>query len=212
VATLARHFVKHRGLATGIAIAGSSLGGVIWPIVADQLLNHHGLSFGWTLRVIAFIMIPVTALAVCLVVTPKADAEHAETSTVTAKTEKKADLSILRKPIYLVFVIANFFLNMGMFGPFFFATAYSIAIGHSASFSFYVLSIMNAASLFGRVGVGIMADKFGPFNLSSTAALLGAIVCYCWTTATSMGAIVVWAIAYGFSSGVSQFIVDQASV
>jgi predicted MFS family arabinose efflux permease len=197
---LSKHFVKHRGLATGIAIAGSSFGGVIWPIVADQLLNHHGLSFGWTLRAIGFIMIPAAAAATVLVVMPKANTEPLSIAT---KTKKKADLSILRKPVYLVFVAGTFFFNMGMFGPFFFTTAYSVAMGHSAPFSFYVLSIMNGASLFGRIGVGVLADKFGPFNLSSAAALIGAVVCYCWTSATSMGAIVFWAIAYGFTSGVS---------
>ena len=89
-----------------------------------------------------------------------------------------------------------------MFSPFFFTTGYSVSLGHSASFSFYVLSIMNGASLFGRIAVGILADKFGAFNFTSIAALVGAIVCYCWTAATSVGGIVVWSMAYGFSSGV----------
>jgi MFS family permease len=47
LAVISQHFTKNRGLATGFTIAGSSLGGVIWPIMADQLLTHDGVSFGW---------------------------------------------------------------------------------------------------------------------------------------------------------------------
>lgn len=62
---------------------------------------------------------------------------------------------------------------------------------------------MNGASLFGRIAVDMLADKFGAFNLTSMAALIGAIVCYCWTAATTVGGISAWSVAYGFSSGVS---------
>lgn len=91
-----------------------------------------------------------------------------------------------------------------MFSPFFFTPAYSTSLGHSASFSFHALSILNAASLFGRIIIGTLADRFGPFNLSCISALVGAVVCYCWTAATSPAGLGVWAVAYGFSSGVSR--------
>jgi MFS family permease len=88
-----------------------------------------------------------------------------------------------------------------MFSPFFFAPAYATHLGYGASFAFYTLSAMNASSLFGRILTGIAADRLGAFNLATTAGLIGAVVCYCWTTATSQAGIMVWAIAYGFSSG-----------
>jgi nitrate/nitrite transporter NarK len=88
-----------------------------------------------------------------------------------------------------------------MFSPFFFTTSYSTSLGHPASFSFYILSIMNGASLFGRVLVGMLADTYGAFNLTCLSALSGTVVCYCWTTATSQAGLVIWCIAYGFSSG-----------
>lgn len=97
-----------------------------------------------------------------------------------------------------------------MFSPFFFTTSYAIHLGHSASFAFYTLSAMNAASLFGRILIGMLADKFGAFNLTSLAALVGAVVCYCWTAATSQAAILVWSMAYGFSSGVSTYTLPTA--
>lgn len=50
-------FSKHRGLAVGIAIGGSSVGGVIWPIVANQLLNVNRVGYPWTMRTIGFIQV-----------------------------------------------------------------------------------------------------------------------------------------------------------
>jgi nitrate/nitrite transporter NarK len=88
-----------------------------------------------------------------------------------------------------------------MFTPFFFATSYSTSLNHTPSFSFYLLSILNGASLFGRILVGSLADRFGPFNLTVLAATVGTITCYTWTAATSVGELVVWGIFYGFSSG-----------
>lgn len=50
-------FRKRRGLAVGLAIGGSSVGGVIWPIVVNQLLNHDGVGYPWTMRTIGFIQV-----------------------------------------------------------------------------------------------------------------------------------------------------------
>lgn len=50
-------FNKRRGLAVGIAIGGSSAGGVIWPIVANQLLNVVKIGYPWTMRAIGFIQV-----------------------------------------------------------------------------------------------------------------------------------------------------------
>ncbi len=82
-----------------------------------------------------------------------------------------------------------------------FVTSYAISLGHSASFAFYLLSALNGASLFGRIGLGSIADTYGPFNLLSIAGVVSAIIAFCWTTATSAAGLVVWCLAYGFTCG-----------
>ena len=212
--TVARHFSKHRGLATGFTIAGSSTGGLIWPIMLDRLLNHDRVSFGWTVRIVGFVMLPPVALATLLVRPPVAANGKAEDSIEKAATgssaddkkklgKKKTDLSIAKNRTYILFVIGAAIYNLAMFSPFFFLTSYAASIGMSTSLSFYLLSILNGASLFGRIIVGSLADRFGAFNLMAVVAIVSAIIAFCWTTATSVGGLVVWAIAYGFSSGVS---------
>ena len=66
VAVLPTYFNTKLGLAVGLAAAGSSMGGVIYPTVLYQLIDKLG--FGWSVRVLAFIalvtlVIPVTAMS-----------------------------------------------------------------------------------------------------------------------------------------------------
>ncbi|KIW69702.1 hypothetical protein PV04_05564 [Phialophora macrospora] len=203
LAMISRHFNKSRGLATGITIAGSSLGGVIWPVMVNELLNKHGVSFGWTIRIVAFTMLPLVAIT-CATVRPpapeKPKEEEAVTSGTTAKP-KKTDLSIVKNRVFQTFCAGIGLFYLGMFSPFFFTTSYAVSMGFSTSFAFYLVSILNAASLFGRVAAGWLADRYGHFNLCSTSAMVSAAVAFSWTAATSSAGIVVWALAYGFCSG-----------
>jgi len=69
--------------------------------------------------------------------------------------------------------------------------------------AFYLVSIVNGASLFGRILSGIVADRFGRFNMLAASAFAAGIITFCWTTATSAAGLVVWTVAFGFASGVS---------
>lgn len=66
-----------------------------------------------------------------------------------------------------------------------------------------MISIMNAATLFGRVIPGIVADRVGHYNVMIFVLLASGITSFCWTEVRSLTGLVIWSIAYGFSSGVS---------
>lgn len=53
LAIISHYFRRRRGLALGLVATGSSLGGVIFPIVYQRLFTQIG--FGWSVRVTAFI-------------------------------------------------------------------------------------------------------------------------------------------------------------
>jgi hypothetical protein len=85
----------------------------------------------------------------------------------------------------------------------FYVSSYATSLNMSTSFSFYLLSIVNGASFFGRILPGILADRYGCFNLLFSAALSSGVVAFCWTGATTTAGVTIWSVAYGFASGVS---------
>lgn len=46
LAIVGHYFHARQGLALGIVMAGAALGGVIFPIALNRMLNNVGLSFG----------------------------------------------------------------------------------------------------------------------------------------------------------------------
>ncbi|KAK4541431.1 hypothetical protein LTR36_008032 [Oleoguttula mirabilis] len=212
-----RYFKRNRGLATGITVAGSSLGGIIWPIAFDQMLHRDGISFPWAMRIAGFVMIPlciICILTIRLPVQPKRATEEVEKGSMTEKTtdkpQEKKDLSVLRKPPFVLLCAGLFLAVFGFFAPLFYVSTYAVSLGMTPSFAFYLVSIVNAASLFGRVLPGIVADRWGRFNMLVASAFTAGIIVFCWTAATSVAGLVVWTLAYGFASGVSAHVLPRA--
>ncbi|KAK5122335.1 hypothetical protein LTR85_004246 [Meristemomyces frigidus] len=205
-----RYFKRNRGLATGITVAGSSLGGVLWPIAFDQMLHQDGIGFPWAMRIAGFVMMPICILCILIIRLPgpvkhTATEDTSEASAMEKSTDKqqhkKKDLSVLRKPPYVLLCAGLFLSIFGFFAPFFYVSTYAVSLGMSSSFAFYLVSIVNGASLFGRILPGIVADRWGRFNMLVVSAFTAGIIAFCWTKATSVAGLVVWCVAYGFASG-----------
>lgn len=55
MASISHWFNKRRGMATGIAMAGASLGGIVFPIILRHTMDQLG--WPWALRIMGFIFI-----------------------------------------------------------------------------------------------------------------------------------------------------------
>jgi MFS family permease len=215
LALVGQHIKHKRALAMGIVLAGSSLGGVIWPIAIDKLLKSPDIGFSWTMRIVGFIMIPCLSFS-CVAArspnTPDAKLESGDRSrsltndnaiTQTKDTNRKAEaIALYRKPEMQLLCIAMFITYFGMFSPFFYTTSYAVEKGFPSSFGFYTVSIVNGASIFGRILPGVVADKYGKFNCCIISTLVAGIVALCWTRVESVAGLGIWSAAYGFASGV----------
>lgn len=190
-ATIPLYFTKHRGLALGMTIGGSSLGGVIWPIALRRLLVDVG--FPWTMRAAAFIMMPLLIIG-CLTV-------RLPVNTKPGAPKPKPDIASMKTAPFGLLAIFMFLASMGLFIPFFYITSYSISLGNDPDMSFYLISILNGISLLGRLLPGILADRYGAFNLTFIATFFSGIVCCCMTSAKSIGGLAAIAATYGFASG-----------
>lgn len=194
MAAVMQFFDKKRAAALGVAVAGSSIGGVVFPIALSRMLNDpvvsQHLSFGWAVRIIGFVMLFSLGIA-CVTVRPR----------LPPRTTQFFVWSAFRQVNYVSIILAMFFLFMGLFTPLFFLPSYAVSQGMDSTLASYLLAIVNAASTFGRIIPGILADKLGRINVLAAGGVSTGIIILCLERAHTTAGLVVFAIVFGFSSG-----------
>lgn len=110
------HWFKFkRAYAVGIVISGSSLGGVIFPIMLNRLILQIG--FASAVRATAYVILGCLTIA-NLTIRPRLPAM--KDRPVEMQLPKPDIKKILRHPAYLFALAGGFFVVWGMFLPFFY--------------------------------------------------------------------------------------------
>jgi hypothetical protein len=117
-------------------VAGSSIGGIVLPIMVEHLVRSVG--FGWAMRSTAFLLLGLL---------------------VFGNLTVKSRLPPLRRPLklmdfvtpfterpFFLLALAGFFVYLGGFLPFTFLIIQAQAEGMSTNLAGYLIPIMNAAS------------------------------------------------------------------
>ncbi|KAF4247759.1 hypothetical protein CNMCM8980_006982 [Aspergillus fumigatiaffinis] len=191
LAAIGHYFQKKRGLAMGICAAGSSLGGLLFPIALKHALYSQRLGFGWGVRAVGFVVLGLLAIACALV--------------RERLPPRKGQLFLPRaflQPSYS-FLVASVFLSFwGMWVPYFFIVSFAIQKIHmGGDLAFYTLSIVNAGSLLGRIIPGFLADRFGRLNMLVCVYAANSIMLLTWIRITTAAGLIAWAAVFGFVSG-----------
>jgi MFS family permease len=184
-------FKEKRALAVGITASGSSLGGVIWPIAFQRLVNDVG--FGWANRIIAFIFLPLVLLSSYCIKSrfPK------------VKKQIMPNWGVCRDWKFVWITISCAIGFLGLFPPLFYITEYCARLGNiNPNVSNYILAILNACSIVGRIVPPFIGDKIGRLNITVPAVLLTGILQFAlWYPAKGEGLVVSFAVIWGIASG-----------
>ncbi|TKA32032.1 hypothetical protein B0A50_01278 [Salinomyces thailandicus] len=190
VAILSTYFSTKIATATGLAAAGSSLGGVVYPIVFYRL--QPSIGFPWATRVLGFMMLATLGISNSVM----------RVRVPPTGRRKMLDLTAFKEPPYVFFVAGLFLAFMGLYAPFFYVQSYAIETGiANPRLAFYLLSIINATSTFGRIIPGYVGDYIGPLNMIIPCSLLAGVLCLCFMAAQGIAAVIVVCAFYGFFSG-----------
>ncbi|KAF2177718.1 MFS monocarboxylate transporter-like protein [Zopfia rhizophila CBS 207.26] len=204
ISAIGHFFLVKRGNATGIAAAGGSLGGIIFPIMLQRLFPAVG--FAWATRIIGFIFVFCCTVAVVLI-----------RSRLPPKPGQSVmpDLRIFRDPSFALLTAGTYFMEWGLFVPITYLTSFAITSGAiTPAFSYQLMAIFNAGSCLGRWAPGYVADKLGRFNsMIAALAFCTATSVTLWLPAsilepsTSAAATtiksltIIYSILFGFASG-----------
>jgi MFS family permease len=189
VAVLSTFFEKKRMLATGIASTGASLAGIAYTLSMRALFTS--VSFAWAVRVFALIILITNAVAFFVM---RLQAQHGGKDSAFGFHHFK-DLP------YTVFVLAFTLFVASSFAPFFFIQDYAIKLGVSKDMAFNLLSIMNAANIFGRFVPNFVADRYGGINTLLPLSIACIITLCMLPLAQDANVLIAISIVYGFLSG-----------
>lgn len=121
-------FLRRRGLATGLASTGGSIGGIVFPLLLEPLLPRLG--WGWSIRVVAFLCMFLCILSNLLIRSRLPPAHNA-----TAHP----DFRIFAQRPFLLTTIGIFLIEFAFFVPLTYITSYARASGFSTSFAYHIL-------------------------------------------------------------------------
>ncbi|EJU01034.1 MFS general substrate transporter [Dacryopinax primogenitus] len=191
MAVIGHHFQKRRALAMGLTVTGSSVGGIIFPILVNNVFNDRG--YVWGVRAVGFFVLGACVLG-NLLMRPRYPPRHTKPPTPSI-------FKLLRDPPYVVSIGGLFLTALGLFFVIFYIQLYTLTQGISENLSFYTLAILNAASVVGRTLPNILADRFGILQVMIPTVFLSGAIVFAMFGVKSVGAVVIFCIMYGFSSG-----------
>ncbi|KAJ5872924.1 uncharacterized protein N7529_005277 [Penicillium soppii] len=190
VSVLPTYFSSRLGAALGLAVSGSALGGIIYPIVLNQLIEPLG--FGWAVRIIGFIALGTLLIPIAVM----------RQRVKPPRARSLIDWSAFTDVPYITFVLASLIAFMGLFVLFFYISYFGAATRITdTNMSFYIVPILNVGSCFGRTLPNALADRTGPFNLIAPCCIIVGVLILCLLAVTTQGGLIVIAILSGFFSG-----------
>ncbi|RKP14591.1 major facilitator superfamily domain-containing protein [Piptocephalis cylindrospora] len=187
-------FEKRIGLATGIALAGSGIGGLVMDQIVHAMISSIG--YRWALRVVSFI-------SLAMIFTAAATAKERPLKLRWSdRIRNILDLSLLRNSRFSTLAIMGLITTFGYMAPFFFLPSYSTFIGLDASTGATLTSVMSAVNAIGRIVTGWAADRVGRLNTLFLCTFVAGLSCMViWPFAKSLGVLIVFVLFYGFTGG-----------
>lgn len=175
-------FGKRRGLAMGIIIGGTGVGGMIWPQILRALITHVG--FRNAMRVSGCICGALVACAgYALPWEPKfgqrmrVESQSIKSKSVITRLLALPNLTwqIASSSKFVAQALGNFIQAAGYSTPLFFYATYAQSRGYSANAAANFITLSNAANFISRILIGHAADKVGRVNALFFTTFMSAV-------------------------------------
>ncbi|EJC98138.1 MFS general substrate transporter [Fomitiporia mediterranea MF3/22] len=194
-------FVRKRGLANGIMFAGTSIGGLVLPLVTPVMVNSYGPSK--TLRILS-----IAALILILPGTPFLRPRLPETRVYSHVPRSEAENDGIRKwmlnPSFILCVLANTLQGFAYFLPILWLPTFASELRLSDTQSSLAVALLNGKqSVFLVRRLGTLADRFSPWVLALITTFLTSFTTFIlWgVLSNSVTGVLAFGVAYGALAG-----------
>ncbi|KAI7200741.1 MFS monocarboxylate transporter-like protein [Hortaea werneckii] len=183
------YFLKKRSLVLGIGALGSCTGGVVFPILAQQLIPRIG--FPWTVRIIGFIMLATNAVTITFY----------RTRLPPRRSGPLVEWGAFRELPYVLYCVAAFMFFWGLYFAFFYVGSYARdRLDMPYQDSVNLLLTMVCVGFVWRLLPNWLADRFGALNVILPFTFVCSVMMYGWIGVNSQGTLYVFAAIYGCGS------------
>ena len=197
MATVTGWFETQRSLAVSLVSAGMGVAPMTMSPIVAWLASHH--DWRTTLQIVAAIVAVVMIPASFLVRRPPALAGAG--GALAANADAGLDMSVseaLRSPQFIVLLLTNFCCCATHSGPIFHTVSYAITCGIPAITAVSIYSLEGLAGLFGRLGFGVLGDRYGAKRVLVAGLLVQAFGALGYYFAHSLSEFYSVAVVFGF--------------
>ncbi|KAG4032362.1 hypothetical protein MFRU_007g02680 [Monilinia fructicola] len=191
VGVVPQWFSRRRSLANGISTAGSGIGGLVYSLGTNAMIQSIGL--GWAFRVLAILAFAVNTTCTILL---------KDRNKAVGSVQLAFDARLFKKPEFLLLLGWGFFSMLGYIVLLFSLPSYARSVGLTASQGSVIGALMNLGQGLGRPTVGAFSDVTGRINMCGTCTFFAGLFCLViWTFAKSYGVLIFFAVIVGTVSG-----------
>jgi MFS family permease len=169
MADISQWFVRHRGIAVGIAASGNYIGGALWPPV----LQHAMATAGWRHTYLGAGMLCVLAmLPFIFALRRRAPAHPAGWMLEATSSGSARNLGISPNALMVLLCVAGLACCVAMAMPQVHIVAYCGDLGYGPARGAEMLSAMLGFGIVSRIGSGLIADWLG----GAATLLIGSVL------------------------------------
>lgn len=184
-------FERSRAVALGVASAGSGLGTLVLVPAASWLSDAHG--WRTTFVVLGIVDGVLLLVAAAIIARPP----------VAAPPPGERYLSgIRRNPAFQPLFLSGFLMSIALFMSFAFIVPFAQDQGITPTAAAWLVAIVGAASVSGRLVLSGLTRRFGPLRLYQACVVAQPIAYLVWLVAgSSYGMLVLFAVILGVTYG-----------
>lgn len=196
MATVTGWFDTHRSLAVSLVSAGMGMAPMTMSPLAAWLVSSHDWRTTMLIMagVIAALMIPLSLL----LRRPPALVGGAAVSVAAVDERDMSRVDALRSPQFLILLATNFFCCATHSGPIIHTVSYAVSCGIPLIAAVSIYSVEGLAGLFGRIGFGLLGDRFGAKRVLVIGLLAQAFGALAYVVVRDLAAFYAVAALFGF--------------
>ena len=188
---LPQWFKKKRVLAMGIGAAGSGLGGLVFNLGMQKVVDTKGVF--WALRVQSIIGFGLTWIAIFLAKS-KAQTHHIQFNFFNFSSCRMAAYWLVM--LFVITCILGYVIVLYTLANF------TTSLGYSERQGSIVSAMVQVGSLFGRPNVGYLSDRYGAATVGFVVYYIAGIFCLAmWIPARNYATVIIFALIMGALMG-----------